>query len=110
MDYNDMLALLEYLMGGRMGDVGSLGIDGLTDENASFLADENADVEAMAREMLRDPLTKQALADFRPAGMKQKLIAQRLAQEDASFLLATAAAADLSQQKTVGLFKKYIRK
>ena len=64
----------------------------------------------LAAEMLRDPVTKQALADFRPAGAKQTLIAQRLAKEDTSFLLAMAAAADLSQQKAVGLFKKHIRK
>ena len=64
----------------------------------------------LAREMLRDPLTKQALAAFRPAGTKQKLIAERFAKEDAAFLLALAAAADLSQQKAVGIFKKYIRR
>ena len=64
----------------------------------------------LAREMLQDPLTKQALSEFRPAGAKQKLIAARLAREDASFLLALAAAADLSQQKAVGFFKKHIRK
>ena len=64
----------------------------------------------LAREMLRDPLTKQALADFRPAGTKQKLIAERFAKEDAAFVLTLAAAADLSQQKAVGVFKKYIRR
>ena len=64
----------------------------------------------LAGEMLRDPLTKQALADFIPAGAKQKLIADRMKKEDAAFLLTLAAAADLTQQKAVGLFKKYIRK
>ena len=64
----------------------------------------------LVREMLRDPLTKQALADFRPAGTKQKLIAERFAREDAAFVLTLAAAADLSQQKAVGIFKKYIRR
>ncbi|MBR0373286.1 MAG: peptidase C11 [Mogibacterium sp.] len=57
--YDDMLTILEYLMGGRMGDVGSLGIDGLTDENASFLADENADIEAMARMYSQARLTQE---------------------------------------------------
>ena len=64
----------------------------------------------LAGEMLRDPLTKQALTDFRPAGAKQKLIAERFAKEDASFVLALAAAADLSQQKAVGFFKKHVRR
>ena len=64
----------------------------------------------LAGEMLRDPVTKQALADFRPEGTKQKLIAAELKKENAVFLLTLAAGADLSQQKAVGLFKKYIRK
>ena len=64
----------------------------------------------LAGEMLRDPVTKQALADFRPEGAKQKLIAAELKKENAAFLLTLAAGADLTQQKAVGLFKKYIRK
>ena len=60
--------------------------------------------------MLRDPVTKQALADFRPVGAKQALIAARLAKEDASFLLALATVSGFSQQKAVGFFKKHIRK
>lgn len=64
----------------------------------------------LAREMLRDPVTKQALADFRPVGAKQALIAARLAKEDTSFLLALATVSGFSQQKAVGFFKKHIRK
>lgn len=64
----------------------------------------------LAREMLRDPVTKQALADFRPAGAKQKLIADRLRKEDAAFLLTLAAGVDLTQRKSVGAFKKLVRK
>ena len=64
----------------------------------------------LAREMLRDPLTRQALSDCVPAGVRQKLIAARLKKEDAAFLLALAAAADLAQRRSVGLFKKYFRK
>ena len=104
--------------------------DALDEANASFFAyaflkhvisaaarnrSEKAALSAkrqkeLAGEMLRDPATKQALSDFRPAGAKQKLIAVRLAKEDAAFLTALAAAADLSQQKAVGFFKKQIRK
>ena len=64
----------------------------------------------LAKAMLRDPVTKQALAEFRPAGAKQKLIASEMQKENAAFVLTLAAGADLSQQKAVGLFKKYIRK
>ena len=64
----------------------------------------------LAREMLRDPVTKQALADFVPAGARQKLIASRMRKEDAVFLLALAAGVDLSQKRSAALFKKYIRK
>ena len=106
------------------------GQDALDESNASFIAYSHikhtvsaavrnrsekaalsvAEQKKLAGEMLRDPVTKQALADFRPEGAKQKLIAAELKKENAAFLLTLAAGADLSQQKAVGLFKKYIRK
>ena len=64
----------------------------------------------LAGEMLRDPVTKQALADFVPAGAKQKLIADRMKKEDAGFLVTLAAAADAAQRGAGGFFKKYLRK
>ena len=64
----------------------------------------------LAREMLRDPLTKQALDAFTPQGAKQKLVAAAMRRESAACVLALAAAADFSQRKAVGFFKKTVRK
>ncbi len=64
----------------------------------------------LARDMLRDPVTKQALADLIPAGARQKLIAGRLRREDAAFLLTLAAGVDLTQKQSAAFFKKYLRK
>ena len=65
---------------------------------------------ALAREMLLDPLTKQALSEFIPAGTKQRLIADRMKKEDAVFLLTLAAAVDLIRRQSAGFFEKYVRK